>query len=161
VIWLVLALVLVVVVAAGWLVVARIKRGQTIANRILPGVATHAPKEWVGAHSKEAKLHRRLRDAMTSLRAISAIEDGSLLDLRVNLEQEALAVDDQLIAAAALPARVRDEPLSTVEQAVAAVEDAVGVFASAAAQTNAAALQASVTQVRDRMAIAERIRDSL
>jgi len=82
------------------------------ANEVIPGVPTRAPKEWAGAHSAEARLHRRLRDAMTGLRANPALDDPSLLDVREALQREALAIDDQLVAVAALPPRVRDEPVT-------------------------------------------------
>ncbi len=38
------------------------------ANEVVPGVPTSAPKAWAGAHTPEARLHRRLRDAVMASR---------------------------------------------------------------------------------------------
>jgi len=95
------------------------------ANEIIPGVATSAPKAWAGAHSPEARLHRRLRDAMTALRSNRALDEPALAPVREALEREALAVDDRLVAAAALPKGARDEPIRRAGEAVEAIEQAV------------------------------------
>ena len=95
------------------------------ANEVIPGVPTRAPKEWAGAHSPEARLHRRLRDSMEALRANAALDDPSMVDVRASLEREALAVDDTLVAVAALPKGNRDEPIRRVTEAVERIETAV------------------------------------
>ena len=95
------------------------------ANEVIPGRATRAPKGWAGAHSPEARLHRRLRDAMTSLRTASAMDDPGLLEVRVAIEQETLALDDRLVDVAALPARTRVEPMDEIARAVDSIEAAV------------------------------------
>ena len=100
-------------------------------NEVVPGAATTAPAEWAGAHTPEARLHRRLRDAVAALRANPAMEDAWMLEARVGLEQQALTVDDRLIAVAALPERVRGERMAAVAAAVDAVEEAVATFVTA------------------------------
>lgn len=92
------------------------------ANEVVPGVPTNAPKEWAGAHSVEARLHRRLRDAMTALRANRSLDEPAMVEVREAIEREALAVDDRLVAAAALPKGVRDEPILQVTGAVEGIE---------------------------------------
>jgi hypothetical protein len=146
-----------VIAGLGWVVV-RQRRRYGAANRLLPDVPSRAPAEWAGAHSPEARLHRRLRDALAALRRVAAVEDGSLLQLRVDIEQEALAADDRLIAAAALPQRLRAEPFTQLEHAVTAIEDAVGTYASAATQGGGSALRSSVESVRSHLAVLARIR---
>ncbi len=101
-------------------------------NEVVPGTATRAPAEWAGAHSPEARLHRRLRDAVAALRANPAMEDAWMLEARVSLEQHALAVDERLVAVAALPKGVREEPMAAVAAAVEAVEAAVVAAVAAA-----------------------------
>lgn len=130
------------------------------ANEVIPGVATKAPKAWAGAHSVEARLHRRLRDSMTALRANPALDDPSLLDVREALQREALAIDDQLAAAAALPARVRDEPLRQVATAVESVEAAVAEVVLLRGPERESSL-AAVEQVRTRLALVEEARAEL
>lgn len=95
------------------------------ANEIIPGVDTGAPKAWAGAHSPEARLHRRLRDAMEALRANTALDDIALADVRTQLEQHAVATDQQLVAAAALPKGQREQPVDDVAATVEAIEEAV------------------------------------
>lgn len=92
------------------------------ANEIIPGVPTNAPKEWAGAHSPEARLHRRLRDAMEAVRANATLDDASMASVRTALEAEALAADDRLIAAAALPKGHREEPIRRITDTVESIE---------------------------------------
>lgn len=126
-----LVAVVVVAVAAGAVALTLTgRRSYKAANQIVPGVDTRAPKSWAGAHTPEAKLHRRLRDAVRALHAGPLADDTLLLDLRVTLEQQALAIDDRLIAVAALPDRVRAQPLAQVEAAVRAIEDATADLTS-------------------------------
>ena len=114
-------------VAGGTLAYVMLRNAQDFsdANEIIPGVPTRAPKEWAGAHSPEARLHRRLRDSMEALRANAALDDPSMVDVRTTLEREALAVDDTLIAVAALPKGHRDEPIRRVTEAVERIETTV------------------------------------
>ncbi|MBL8775007.1 MAG: hypothetical protein JNK12_03710 [Acidimicrobiales bacterium] len=138
------------VVLAGILVVAaglagaaalaiRARRDYRAGNEVIPGRPTAAPAEWAGAHTPEARLHRRLVDVVASLRAHPLLEEGTgRLEARVELEEQVAAVDERLIAAAALPERVRDEPLALVEEEVAAMEQAA---ADLVAGTGPAALE--------------------
>lgn len=139
------------------------KRRFARANEVVPGVSSRAPAAWAGAHTPEARLHRRLRDAVTALRTHPVLEDVGLLELRVTVEQHALAVDERLIAAAALPERVRDEPLARVTEEVAAIEDAVARVATAdtAATADAAGLAHTVEDLTARLAAIEAARAQL
>ena len=124
------------VVLAGILVVAaglagaavlaiRGRRDYRAGNEVIPGRATAAPAEWAGSHTPEARLHRRLVAVVASLRAHPLLEEGTgRLEARVELEEQIAAIDERLIATAALPERVRDQPLALVEQEVTAVEQA-------------------------------------
>ncbi|MGI9019003.1 MAG: hypothetical protein ACR2HR_18190 [Euzebya sp.] len=106
-------------------------------NEILPGVASTAPAEWAGSHSPEAKMHRRLGQAVKAMRAQGALhtEDVTHLELRVELEQHALACDRRLIAAAALPVGHREQALAQLEVSVSAIESATGDLATRLSQT--------------------------
>ena len=135
-------------------VVTVMRRRYAKSNEVVPGTASRAPAAWAGDHSPEARLHRRLRDAVVALRANPALEDAWALDSRVSLEQHALAVDEHLVAVAALPARVRDEPLATVAAAVDAVEAAVASLATAGPTlTQRAGLDQAMAQVEARVAM--------
>lgn len=114
-----------IVVAVGAYVALRNAQDFSDANEIVPGVPTKAPKAWAGAHSPEARLHRRLRDAVAALQSNASLDDPALMTVRSSIEEQALAVDERLIAAAALPKSHRDQPLRQVERAVQAIEGAV------------------------------------
>jgi hypothetical protein len=130
------------------------------ANEVIPGHPTQAPKGWAGAHSPEARLHRRLRDSMTSLRANRSLDEPALVPVREALEREALAVDDRLVAAAALPKGVRDEPLAQVTAAVEAIEQAVADVVGLRGP-GAAATEQAIAEVRTRLALVEEARAEL
>ncbi len=149
---LVVVLVLFVAAAAtaAAVVVRNGRRQYAAANQVVPGTATSAPAEWAGAHTPEARMHRRLRDAVEAVRANPAMADAWALDARVTLEQQALAVDERLIAVAALPERVRAEPLAAVASAVDAVEVAVASLVAGPAERQG--LDRAMAEVQDRMA---------
>lgn len=149
----VLAVLVVLVVLGAAVGVASIRRHYAASNEVVPGVASTAPAEWAGAHTPEALLHRRLRDAVVALRANPELDAASLHDARVTLEQHALTVDQRLVAVAALPAGVRAEPLASVTSAVDALEKAVASLAAARAGEAAASVDAAVRDVNERVAL--------
>lgn len=95
------------------------------ANEVVPGVKTNAPKGWAGAHSPEARMHRRLRDAVAALQANASLDDPAMAPVRSSIEEQAIGVDERLIAAAALSKQHREEPLRQIDKAVHAIESAV------------------------------------
>ena len=139
-------------VIAATVVVRTGKRRFAQANEVVPGTATRAPAEWAGAHTPEARLHRRLRDAVEAVRANPALEDVWMLEARVALEHHALAVDERLVAVAALPERVRAEPMAGVAAAVDAVEAAVTkLVVSGPDGSGRSALDQAMAEVEDRV----------
>ena len=145
----VLLLFVVSAAVAATVVVRTQKRRFAEANVVVPGTDTKAPAEWAGAHTPEARLHRRLRDAVAAVRANPAMEDAFRMDARVSLEQQALSVDERLIAVAALPERVRAEPLASVSAAVDAVEAAVAALV--AGPDSASGLDQAMAEVAERV----------
>ena len=120
----VLAVVAVLVAVAG-VAVAQL-RGQERANQVVPGRPTRAPRSWAGSHGAEARLHRRLRDAVRALGGL----DGVDLATRGEVERHVADLDDRLVAVASLPVDQRKAPLDVLAEQVAAVEEAVGAFAT-------------------------------
>lgn len=138
---LLVAAVAVIAVAAIAVVLAarRVGRDHARSNEVVPGVPTRAPIAWAGAHTPEARLHRRLRDAVSSARAMG---DGARAQsARATIEQEALALDERLIVDAALPEPLRGEPLARLKAAVRHLEQAVATLAASAAELDAAAME--------------------
>ncbi len=114
-------------VVIGTLAYIVMRTGQDFsdANQVIPGVATKAPKEWAGAHSPEARLHRRLRDAMEAVRVNADLDQLSLVEVRSSLEEQALATDDKLIAAAVLPKGYREPQIDAIAETVGQIEEVV------------------------------------
>jgi len=100
----------------------RSKSDYDAGNEVVPGVPTKAPASWGGAHTPEALLHRRLRTAVLAARAAATVGLG---DARSTIEQTALAIDDRLIAAAALPHGHRERAVAGLTGAVESLEHAV------------------------------------
>lgn len=118
-----------VVAGALFLGVALPLRRQRQANQVVPGVPTRAPRAWAGAHSPEARLHRRLRDVVVSLRALP-LSGPFVTAGRRTVERYVLTLDERLIAVAALPEAVRAEPLAKVTANVEQLETSVGELVS-------------------------------
>lgn len=151
-----------VVAAAAVALAVAVKRNAGQANQVIPGRPTRAPEAWAGSHDPEAILHRRLRDAMAALRANQAFDDdGSLLDLRVELEVQAVALDDRLVSVAALPRLHRGGPLAEATQAVDLIETAVAELATRSAKDAAPALRAVLDRIRERNGLLSEIQAEL
>lgn len=118
----------VVVVGAVAALVARDRRRR---NQVVPGTDTGAPAGWAGAHTPEARLHRRLRDAVRAARSVDD-PDGALLAARVELERAAIAVDRHLVTLDQLPERLSAGRTTTATSAVAAIESAAASLADTA-----------------------------
>lgn len=130
-IWFLLVVVLAGLVvggAAGALAVrARTERDERL--EVVPGVRSGAPVAWAGAHTPEAKLHRRLGDAVRSMRASPGAAE--LAEQRDALEQEALRIDARLVAVAALAEPHRSRSIEEVAGLVERYESAVAGLVTA------------------------------
>lgn len=124
-IWALLALTAAAVVGFGIALAVRGKREYDQQHQIVPGVASAAPASWGGSHSREATLHRRLGDAVRAARANPGFAEHGLTAHVAAIETEALAIDERLVAAAALTDRHRDEALDRLESHVVELEDTV------------------------------------
>ncbi len=80
--------------------------------------------------------------------------------IREELQQQALAVDQRLIAAAALPKSRRQEPLSQIDKAVAAIEDAVASVVDLRGPS-LESVEQGIADVRTRIALVESARAEL
>ncbi len=126
----IVVLVVVVLAAAIAFAVALAAKGRRRAAESLgTGLAADVPREWAGAHSREAKLHRRLVAAARSLSALP-LGDAAEIERRVAVEQQLRELDEQLVTAAAVPEPARGEALAKIEPLVASAESSVAAIAS-------------------------------
>jgi hypothetical protein len=148
-------------VALGGAVAAlRAKRNYRQANEILAGVDTGAPAEWAGAHNTEARLHRRLRDVVASLDR-QRLDDAGLVDIRMAVEREAVAVDRHLVTVAALPPHLRGAALEEVSAAVAGIEEAVVTVVGWSAQGSGPGLSEAMAETAERLRLIAEARQAL
>lgn len=113
------------VVVFGVMLAARSKKEFAEQNEVVPGRVSPAPASWAGAHSREAKLHRRLGDAVKGARANPRFVELGLATQMTAIEAEALAIDERLVAAAALPAAHRDAAIDPLEEHIVQLEAAI------------------------------------
>lgn len=116
------------IVALGVALTIRSKRDFDDANEVVPGVKSPAPASWAGAHSAEAKMHRRLGAAVRSARNNPRLVELGLSERTRQIESEALAIDERLIAAAGLPMSHRADAVNALEPHVVELEDAVSAL---------------------------------
>jgi hypothetical protein len=137
------------------------QRAIARANQLIPGRSTHAPRSWAVSHDPEARLHRRLRDAMTALHAANSLDAGSALLLRADLEQTALDLDDHLVAVAQLAPVHKDELLRTITTTVECIEAAVARYAAATTMPDTTALEADLAAVQRQLDITTELQRKL
>jgi hypothetical protein len=125
-----LAFLVVVLVAVGVFAYALVNKGRRQAAKALgSGLAPNVPPEWAGAHSPEAKLHRRLVVAARML-SDQPLGDAAQIEERVAIEQRLRQLDEQLVAAAAVPRPERDGLVARIEPLVTEAEAAVARLAT-------------------------------
>jgi hypothetical protein len=128
IVWVLLILVLAVIGGFAIALAVTSRRDFRKQNQVVPGVDSKAPASWAGSHTPEARLHRRLRDAVAAARTAADVSGVPLDAATTRIDAEATALDDRLVAAAALPAAHRDEALGRLEPLVASLEDTVAAL---------------------------------
>ena len=149
-------------VAAVRLALSRTRESLAASNQVVPGHPTRAPQSWAGSHETEARLHRRLRDAMTALRANEHFDDdGALIDVRVELEHQALSLDDRLVAVSNLPLQHKVAPLDEIADVVTLIEQTVAELASRSVAESRPVVEAALALVRERSSLIDQVRAQL
>jgi hypothetical protein len=159
----ILALVVFVGLAvAGVLAISRSQRRALARdNEVIPGRPTRAPQSWAVSHDPEARLHRRLRDAVTALHGANSLDTGSTIMLRADLEQTVLEVDDHLVAIAQLTPAHKADLLQQITPTVEAIEAAVASYAAAATRPDTAALESDLATVQRQLDVTKELQRRL
>jgi hypothetical protein len=137
------------IVAFGVALTVRSKKDFDDANEVVPGVKSAAPASWAGAHSAEAKLHRRLGDAVRAARNNPRLVELGLSAQTKQIESEALAIDERIVAAAGLPVSHRADAVTALEPRVVALEDAVSTLITSTTVGQSKALLEQVVSEAD------------
>jgi len=100
----------------------------TRANRVAPGKRTSAPLSWLVSLGAGARLHRRLRRAVTATHmSVRTIPDAMTLhDVAGELVARAVAIDDWLVAAGRLHPQVRRARLHELAAEIREIEESAG-----------------------------------
>lgn len=126
---LVVAVVVVLAVVGFAVALARKGNSQFAAQGTGPGLDPGAPREWAGAHSPEAKLHRRLAAAARTLSA-QPLGDAADIEQRVTVEQRIFRLDQRLVAVTRVPDPDTAAAIAALEPEVTSVERAVADLAT-------------------------------
>ena len=110
------------IVGFGVALAVRARREFAEQNQVVPGRPSPAPASWAGAHTREARLHRRVGDAVRGAHTNPRLVELGLASQMRAIDTEAMAIDERLVAAAALPATHRDAAVDALEVNVEQLE---------------------------------------
>ncbi|MEM1335913.1 MAG: hypothetical protein AAGG08_20890, partial [Actinomycetota bacterium] len=113
------------IIGFGVALAVRSKREFAEQNEIVPGRASPAPASWAGAHSREARLHRRLGDAVKGAHENPRFVELGLAPQMAKIDAQALAIDERLVAASNLPASQKDSAIDAIEAHVVELEQTI------------------------------------
>jgi hypothetical protein len=118
---LVLVVIVVLAATAFGIALVRSSRRQLTRDTDLP-FPSRAPDRWAVSHEPEAKLHRRLRDAVRVLDGNRGMLGAAALDEQVQITIAAQDLDDQLVSMAPLADEAKAEALAGLDAQVADLE---------------------------------------
>jgi len=161
---LVVLFVAIAAVAAGGAALAlgaqRVKQNAQRGQQIAPGTPSAVPLGWAGAHTPEAKLHRRLGTAMSGLR--QATEDDALVMANVEVvEREALKIEQQLVAASRMADRLKGPAIAELSAAVDQIENVSAQLIQRSAELSAGDVQAQLAELSERLELLDQARAEL
>lgn len=122
-------------------------------NRVSTSTKTPAPVTWLVSPRAPARMHRRLRNALTSARVAYSPAVGEahpqLPDLALTLEREAVITDELLVAASTSPRPHRRQSLKPLQAQVAEIERLAQQIAHTARRAGPAAIPQAADGLRD------------
>lgn len=122
-------------------------------NRVSATTKTPAPVTWLVSPRAPARMHRRLRNALTSARVAYAPAVGEahpqLPDLALTLEREAVLTDELLVAASTTPRPHRRRSLQPLQAQVTEIERLAHQIAHTARRAGPSAVPQAADGLRD------------
>ena len=158
-------IVLLVLAAVAALTISRVRRRL----RVSPSVRTDAPLTWLASPVPAARLHRRLQSAVSAVRAGRGPKRRLRRDapttavqrLADDVEREAVAIDERLVAFSRLGATERRMALGPISAEVRDIERlAHRVVEMARVENSTPQLQGTPTAVDDLIERADRIQQA-
>ncbi|MFZ8999107.1 MAG: hypothetical protein ACO225_12505 [Ilumatobacteraceae bacterium] len=132
-----------------------VRRSATRSIELSPGQPGRVPIAWAGAHSSEARAHRRLVAALRSARAAPGTSDATMSAELTRLEEEAAHIEACLLAAAAVPGERRGPAVERAVDLVERFESMVADLVLAAGESPAALDRAVAESILRRAALSE------
>jgi hypothetical protein len=159
-----LLIIAVAAAAAGGAAIAigaqRVKQNTQRGQQISPGTPSAVPLGWAGAHTPEAKLHRRLGQAMSGLRA--ATEDDVLVMANVEVvEREALKIEQQLVGASRMADRLKGPTIAQLGAAVDQIENVSAQLIQRSSELSAGDVQTQLAELSERLELLDQARAEL
>lgn len=132
------------------LLAQRSRSTQQRGSELVPGQPGVAPTAWALSQAPEARLHRRMVDALASVRSAEPLGGLAVTDLRVQLQLHAEQLDQRLVAVASVTGTERQPALDGVARDVDELEQVAGqaVVLSAGTGPDPAALDALSSRLR-------------
>lgn len=129
-------------------------------NQVVAGTPSNAPAHWFGSHEPEAKLHRRVRDAVAGLNATPS-DDPAMAEIVASVEREAITLDDQIVAASNLADRLKPDVLASLTSAVEQFEDITGSLITRASGLDSDNVQSELDALSERLDLLAQARAEL
>lgn len=140
-------------VALAGAVVASVLYSLRKRNRVSATTKSPAPVTWLVSPRAPARMHRRLRNALTSARIAYAPAVGEahpqLPDLALSLEREAVLTDERLVAASYTPRPHRRRTLQPLQAEVREIERLAHQIAHTARRAGPAAIPEAADGLQD------------
>lgn len=138
----------------------RVKQNTRKSQQLAPGTPSAVPLGWAGAHTPEAKLHRRLGQAMSGLRA--ATDDDLMVTANVEVvEREALKIEQQLVAASMMAERLKGPAIDELSAAVDQIENVSAQLIQRSAELSSGDVQAQLAELSERLDLLDQARAEL
>jgi hypothetical protein len=124
----VLLLLVLAVLIVGGLTIAFALGGVAVGKNakksmeLVPGVPAKAPASWFGSHEAEAKLFRRLQEAVRGIHAMGEANPQSY-DTVASVEHQALRLEQQMVATSHIADRLKTDVIAQLDAAVAQIEE--------------------------------------
>lgn len=147
-------------VAAFALGAQRVKQNTRRGQQLSPGTPSAVPLGWAGAHTPEAKLHRRLGQAMSGLRAATADDVLVIANVEV-VEREALKIEKQLVSASMMAERLKGPAIEELAAAVDQIENVSAQLIQRSAELASGDVQAQLSELSERLELLDQARAEL
>jgi hypothetical protein len=131
------------------------------ADEVVSGQPPRSPLSRTGSQDPEARLHRRLRDAVTALNSFFGLESEMTIVLRAGIQLCVLELDDHLAVISLLASDQKTVKLQTVAAAIECIEIGVAQYITATTKTDLAAMEHGLAAVRCRLNAAAKLQRSL